>query len=201
MRNALALLLASLVLTVASPAAAQRRAFVVGDSHVFVLGRALTRDLAPYGIDVVGWESRHGWSTAQYRRAGDLRELLEANGRPEIVIVSLGGNDEHETSDSYRDQIRWIVDEARAAGAERIVWLGPGTCDPSRGARAEAAESRHEHNADLQRDLVPTLGARWIDSRPYTHRDHRRDGVHFTRAGYALWADGVLEDIVHDSGV
>ena len=55
--------------------------------------------------------------------------------------------------------------------------------------------ARHEANAELQRELLGDLGVRWIDSRPLTQRDHRRDGVHFTRTGYSTWTAGILPEL------
>ena len=67
--------------------------FIVGDSHVQMLGPTLTHRLEDEGVTVAGYEARPGWSTARYQRRGDLQDVLEAAGRPEIVVVSLGGND------------------------------------------------------------------------------------------------------------
>lgn len=188
-----------IVATVEAPAEAQdeppARVFVVGDSHVFQLGPALSRLLEEDGIEVEGWESRHGWSTARYREAGDLREVLELNGSPEVVVISLGGNDFVRSEEQYRRQLTWIVEEARSAGALEIVWLGPATSDVDRGELAEITAARHERNAELQAEILPELGVHWVDSRPVTYEGHAHDGVHFTRSGYHTWACGVCEAI------
>lgn len=195
----LSALLVLLVLALASPAAASNdgdgrpaRVFIVGDSHVEMLGPSLARRLRAQGFDVLGHESRRGWSTMRYREEGDLRELLVRAGRPELVVVSLGGNDRVESAEAYAEHLRWIVGEARAAGAQRIVWLGPATSDARRGARAAATSARHERNADWQREILPRLDVRFVDSRPFTVEHHARDGIHFDRTGYAAWADAVL---------
>ncbi len=169
--------------------------FIVGDSHVQMLGPTLGRRLEAAGVEVAGYEARPGWSTARYQRSGDLQDVLERAGRPEIVVVSLGGNDFVGSAETYYAQLAWVVDRARAAGAQQIVWLGPATSDEAAGARAAEVALRHEHNAELQAELLPALGVTWIDSRPMTEADHRRDGVHFTRAGYVRWAQGALPTV------
>lgn len=190
--------LVPLLLSLASAAQAQEplpSVFVVGDSHVEMVGPMLTARLGDAGYRTLGYEARRGWSTRRYREAGDLRALLEQRGRPEIVIVSLGGNDRVSSREQYAEDLAWIVSEARAAGARQIVWLGPAFSDASKGPRAAWTGARHEENAELQRALLADLGVRWIDSRPLTQRHHRRDGVHFTRTGYSTWTDGVLERV------
>lgn len=188
----LALLAAPALARAHEPADDARSVFIVGDSHVEMLGPMLTRRLEGAGARVLGHESRRGWSTARYRAAGDLGRLLEERGRPELVIVCLGGNDRTSDPTEYAEELRWIVDQARGAGAEEIVWIGPASSDATAGETAAATGARHERNASWQSELVPALGVRWIDSRPVTLEHHGRDGVHFTRRGYAAWTDGVL---------
>lgn len=203
MTRHLAAFLASLVLSLASSAHASDQVatparpsvFVVGDSHVRMLGPALRDALDEDGFRFAGYLSRHGWSTLRYRQEGDLRAILEAAGRPEIVVVSLGGNDFVRSRARYEGDLRWIVDEAHAAGAREIVWLGPATSDVERSENARTTGARHERNAELQRELLPAMGVRWTDSRPFTVSHHGHDGVHFTRTGYSTWARGVLDDV------
>ncbi|MFK7985362.1 MAG: SGNH/GDSL hydrolase family protein [Sandaracinaceae bacterium] len=189
------------VLALAAPVSAQVEEeaeapglFIVGDSHVQMLGPMLSRALTDEGYRVVGYESRPGWSTAAYVRRGDLREVLEAAGRPEIVVVSLGGNDFAAGPESYLAQLSWIVDQAEAAGAEQVLWVGPATSDMEVSERAAVTGARHERNAELQADLLPSLGVSWIDSRPHTVEDHGRDGIHFTRVGYRSWTHALVPE-------
>lgn len=174
--------------------------FIVGDSHVRMLGPMLRDQLEDGGLRVLGYESRPGWSTARYQRAADLREVLLANGRPEIVVVSLGGNDFVRSREAYREQLAWIVAEARSAGAREVIWVGPATSDATVSERAARTGARHEHNAELQRELLPGLGVRWVDSRPMTESRHGADGVHFTREGYVGWAGAVRPEVEHVVG-
>lgn len=201
--------LAALLSLVACPAFAStpgeaRSVFIVGDSHVQMLGPTLTHRLEDEGVEVAGYESRPGWSTRAYQRRGDLTEVLEQAGRPEIVVVSLGGNDFVGSEESYFAQLAWIVDHARAAGAEEIIWLGPAHTDAEAGEVAARTAERHERNANLQAELLPALGVTWVDSRPLTLEHHGRDGIHFTRSGYSAWAHGALPtvtDAVHPDAV
>lgn len=189
----------SLSLTLASSVAeasdTEPAVFVVGDSHVQMLGPTLTHRLEERGVRVAGYEARPGWSTQRYRRAGDLTDVLEGAGRPEIVVVSLGGNDFVGSPETYYAQLSWVVDHARAAGAREIIWLGPATSDVEAGERAAEVGARHERNANLQAELLPALGVTWIDSRPMTTEHHGRDGIHFTRSGYSDWARGALPSV------
>jgi lysophospholipase L1-like esterase len=171
------------------------RVFIVGDSHVFMLGPMLRERIEASGAHVLGYESRHGWSTERYRRAGDLRRVLTSRGRPDVVIVCLGGNDFVRSSERYSRDMRWVVDQAYAAGAQEVIWLGPATSNSPGRRRVAAVDARHAHNAQLQSEFLPTLHVRWIDSRPVTQRNHLRDGVHFTRTGYGDWTDGVFPEL------
>ena len=71
----------SLLLSLASRAEAQGASlpsvFVIGDSHVEMVGPMLTARLSETGFRALGYEARRGWSTRRYREAGDLRRLLE----------------------------------------------------------------------------------------------------------------------------
>ncbi|GAB5549515.1 MAG: hypothetical protein SangKO_092750 [Sandaracinaceae bacterium] len=165
------------------------RLVVVGDSHVERLGPMLARRAEAAGLQSAGWLARRGWSTSRYVREGDLAAQLEARGRPEVVVVSLGGNDRPRNRARYQRQLAWIVRQAREAGAERVLWLGPASSDASRGPRAEMTRRWHENNADLQSEMMAELGVEWIDSRPVTHEGHGVDGIHFTGRGYVHWAD------------
>ena len=69
----------SLMLSLAPAAAAQASlpsVFVVGDSHVEMVGPMLTARLDEVGFRALGYEAGRGWATRRYREAGDLRSLL-----------------------------------------------------------------------------------------------------------------------------
>jgi lysophospholipase L1-like esterase len=165
---------------------------VVGDSHVERLGPMIDQAVRDAGYESLGHLARRGWSTGRYVRTGDLRERLAEGGRPDVVVVSLGGNDRCASRIVYRKQLAWIVDEARAAGAERVVWLGPAASDVERSEYAEWVGGWHERNAEWQQEILPDLGVEWIDSRPLTRGGQSDDGIHFTREAYAAWCADAL---------
>lgn len=140
---------------------------LVGDSHGQVLLPGLRKHLIATGHTVVLEEANPGWSTSKYIDNGIRARLLAA--RPDRVIFELGGNDHQSGSTALTS----MVQAARDAGAKSIVWFGPFT--------AVKAPYRDLHNAvaDAQAKLLPSLGVRFIDTRPFSQIGHRSDGVHF----------------------
>jgi len=169
-----------------------RRWVLVGDSHLHrvALGGHFISAIERAGNQVVGVFQNNGWSLSRYHRT-DLAQQL-ARLQPDVVLFSLGGNNRQAESD-YRDSLRWALQAARAAGAREIRWVGPAT---ARDDLAPTTARWHRATAEFQRRHLPPLaadvgvGLRWVDSLPITRAHHRDDGVHFTRAGYATWAQG-----------
>jgi len=190
-------LVALLLLSVPSTALASTpeapSVFVIGDSHIERLGPMIDRAVAEEGYTSLGHLARRGWSTGRYVREADLVERLTENGAPDIVVISLGGNDRCRDDARYREQLAWIVDRVHEAGAQRIVWLGPASSDMERSERAQLVGEWHERNADRQAEILPSLGVEWIDSRPMTQEGHGVDGIHFTYRAYTAWCRGALE--------
>lgn len=166
----------------------ETRVMIVGDSHVERLGPMLSRVVESSGMVALGSVARRGWSTRRFVEAGDLAHLLGSHGRPDVVVIALGGNDRPRDLERYREEIAWVVAQARTAGAERVLWLGPATSNAARGRHARRTGAWHEHSAGWQEQIVPSLDVQWIDSRPFTRRWHRSDGIHFTVRGYRGWA-------------
>ena len=52
---------------------------------------------------------------------------------------------------------------------------------------SEAATLREGRDAEEQARVLPALGARWLDTRPFSGSGHS-DGIHFTRTAYADFA-------------
>ncbi|MCB9592550.1 MAG: SGNH/GDSL hydrolase family protein [Sandaracinaceae bacterium] len=194
MRNAT---IALLLLTTATPSLAMASEAhptvrVIGDSHVERLGPMIDRAVAEEGYESLGHLARRGWSASRYIRENDMTERLTENGAPDIVVISLGGNDRCGNRVIYRKQLEWVVAEAREAGAQRIVWLGPAASDMERSETSQMVGTWHERSAEWQSEILPELGVEWIDSRPMTQDGHGIDGIHFTVRAYRVWCQGAL---------
>ena len=196
MRTALIalLLLTTPCTALASDADTKTSVMVIGDSHIERLGPMIDRAVEHEGYESLGHLARRGWSTARYIREADLVERLTENGTPDIVVISLGGNDRCRSEDRYREQLTWIVDRVREAGVQRIVWLGPAASDMERSERAQMVGEWHERMAEWQSQMLPELGVEWIDSRPLTQSGHGMDGIHFTGRAYSTWMRGALRE-------
>lgn len=122
-----------------------------------------------------------------------LNDLL-AEHRPDVVIVTMGGNmiASNASQASVTQQVSQIGNAVSASGAE-LVWVGPPKYDPERRS-PELVESFY---AKL-RNVVPEFGA-LIDSRAYIEAYSGNDGLHYTgRRGERIageWAAGVFQEI------
>ncbi|HEY5657770.1 MAG TPA: SGNH/GDSL hydrolase family protein [Myxococcota bacterium] len=171
---------------------------IIGDSHVEALGPQLKRRLGLLGVNVIGFTYRRGWSTGRYNRARDVARLVLKHGRPDVVVLSLGGNGRPRSRSGYEKILIRMVRAVRSTGVEHIVWNGPPTSLAAVSKRSADAARRHEQNAEWQRELLPAMGVCWVDSRPMTKTGHARDGVHFTlRTGYPAWADQLAHELSH----
>lgn len=162
---------------------AQQRVAFVGDSHMTILGPMMERRVRTCA-QPVGIVSRVGWSLRRYRLAGDLAMTLRVM-RPTVVVVALGSNDygiAHVRR--YRPRVRWILDAVRQSGARRIVWISPPAVDAERSDVTARVAAVHRRVGAMQREVVPALGAEWIDAWPVTAGYNGRDGYHLTRRGY-----------------
>jgi len=149
---------------------------IVGDSHMEALGPRLRTMLASKGARVVFVEARRGWSTARYAATG-LR-IPQAD----IVLIELGGNDRPTSRASYASSIRTVL--SFVPSGARVIWIGP--------AIETRTDIDHDLVAELQRQIVPSLGAGWWDGRSMTRAaDLRSDRLHFTSTGYDSWASKI----------
>jgi len=178
-----------------------KKVVIIGDSHVEALGPRLMRLLPGVGLQPLGYTARRGWSEARYKAAGDVRAFARAHGVPDVVVFSLGGNNQNFNATTYRGTVETLLTAARRAGASQIVWVGPASGTPSVSAAAADAAARHQRTAELQATLMPTLGVHWVDSRPLTLGGNAPDGVHFTRTGYDTWATSLVHELAHGIAV
>ena len=165
---------------------------LVGDSHTQAIWPIVSRALTGAGLNVVLQEARPGWSEVTFRqKMPELPQRLK-DARPDIVVIELGGNGYNKGA-AYEEDLLWLVNAAKDAGADRIIWHGPATT--AQGA-SDTVRARHNQAAEDQRALLPGLGVEWHDSRPLTTTDHRDDGVHFTMTGYNRWANDITSAVL-----
>lgn len=164
-----------------------KRVLIVGDSHSQVLGPLLAARLRSRGARVVDVVANPGWSTARYLSEGNVASKAARAGA-DVVIIELGGNDWPRSLEAYAGQLGELVRRVQRTGA-RVIWLGPAT------ATKEPWKANHRKVASWQSSVLPQMGVEWIDSIRHTYGGHRADGVHFTRTGYAAWADGIIDEL------
>ena len=159
---------------------------LIGDSHSQALFPRLRDSLTQQGYEVISMVSKPGWGAKRFVDEGLAIVPAEAEG----IVVSLGGNNHNLTSD-YGRQVDTFI--SSVGPTKRIVWVGPATSDAS---IAPSVAQRHEWTADYLKDILPSRGIKFIDSRPFTKAGHREDGVHFTAAGYDLWAEKIQKPVM-----
>lgn len=162
--------------------AALPRAVFVGDSQLEGLAPHL-RDALADQMSIVATAAMPGASTRVVVDSGKITTLVTSQ-HPDLVIFVLGGNDTAGAASAQAtvDAVR----QARAGGA-RVVWFGPARAhDPS-------VEARHAGTRAQQAVLVPSLGAEWIDTSPWTGSGWGADDVHFTSDAYEQQARAIAQ--------
>lgn len=163
------------------------RVAILGDSHMQALGPRLRRRLEAMGIHVTRVEARPGWSVPRYLSVGDVPQLVAGS---DVVVVELGGNDASlgRTPERHAAEMRRLLAQV---GQRRVVWVGPGV------TAREDLEARRAPLRGAQKQVMASVGGRWVDARPMTRtQDLRADGVHFTAAGYDRWASLLAPSLV-----
>lgn len=156
---------------------------LIGDSHTEVYFPMLRRKLEAMGHTVVGEVSKRGWATYSFNKDPSYFDQLSD---AEAVVVSIGGNN-HRLSDSYKEHVDTFL---RNVGfpKKRIIWVGPAI------ALRQDVEDRHAWTTQWLKKNLPSSIV-FIDARDFTTVNHAPDGVHFTTAGYQLWADTIANKI------
>lgn len=171
----------------------------LGDSITFGTG---TTPEASYPSVLAGLS---GWKVVNAGVPGDtsggaLQRLpaLLAEHRPQLVLVSIGGNDflRRMSEADTRENIRAICRQAAASGAQVVL-----VAVPQASALAAVARSLSDHPmyAELAKELgVPLHADGWADvlSDPAL----RSDPIHANAEGYAKFA-GSLARTLRESGL
>lgn len=182
---------------------AGKRVLVVGDSMVETvgpMGRRLGVKLREHNIESYIKVGRHGWGVSAWL-AGKLRSAdphqptlaeLMITHRPEVVIISLGGNDGSSGKArraDYEGKVRELWNAA-TNGTSFAVWSGPPTA-------VERASDRQAGRNIANTKIRNVVGAgNFVDVQQITNTTVGRtaDGVHFTNSSPAIdpWVDLII---------
>ena len=165
---------------------------IVGDSQSEGLSRRLVPLLEQKGFRVVGTQLQRGMSLANMRRSSERRSHAKAVAdRSDVLVVILGGNSRVTDEQTYRDHVRWFLDQV-ASHPREIWWVGPAaSIHPD-------WSSSHATTRQLQRKILPGQGrVSWIDAWPMTESgiQYAPDQLHFTRQGYDEWASRLINQL------
>lgn len=153
---------------------------IVGDSHNESVGPRLAREYRSRGYRprVV---ARRGWSLSRYRANG-----LQMGQLDEAVVV-LGGNNREWDREQYQFNVEWLTRRLTAAGARRIIWIGPFY------SSAEQHALRHRRTRDLQRSIFASTSVLWLDMYEPTLAYRRApDGSHYLSSSYIQ----IVQDLI-----
>jgi len=148
---------------------------LIGDSHTQITFDQLIPVLESFGQTVVGRISKPGWSVKSYNSNPQFIEDALVND-PDLVIVSLGGNNFQLNGDKYAPMVSEFLQRI-GYPKRNVIWLGPLF------AMRNDVNERHEWTNQWLKDNLPR-NIRYIDLYPYSMLGHGSDGVHFTRSAY-----------------
>ena len=169
-------------------------------SVVLALGDSLTQGVgtsSPAHAWPAVFERLSGWRVVNGGVSGDTSDMALARlpallreHRPQLVIVSIGGNDflHQQSGAATRANIRAIVQQSQSAGAQVLLVAEP---QPSIAA-ALGRVSDHPMFAELAGELrVPLLENAWSDIP--SDEKLRSDRIHANDAGYEQFARTLLD--------
>jgi serine/threonine protein phosphatase PrpC len=160
---------------------------LIGDSHAKVVFRYLEKILPSIGFKTVYKRAENGWSLKKHISKGTLSQLKSA--KPQIILASLGGNNQDMKSASYQSTVDQLISVANSIGAQ-IVWVGPTTSNPS---KAPNTEKRHKWTHNFLSSYLPSKSIFYIDNRGFTSSGWSKDGVHYNSSFYKKWAQRVAK--------
>lgn len=178
-----------------------KRVLLIGDSQVAgpwgtKLGEILR---ANHGVTFFAKEGRVSWGVNSWlnRRLTpespiqpSVEDVISRNS-PDIIIVSLGGNDGSNgraRRSDYESKVREFFEKCTSR-ASMVIWSGPPTA-------VAAASSRQPGRIQAASKINSVVGRAFVDVFAVTNTTNgrRRDGVHFNADSTALapWADLVI---------
>lgn len=177
-----------------------KRVLLLGDSQVAgpfgaKLGEVLR---GTHGVSYFAREGRVGWGVISWlnrklRRDSpvmlSIQDVIQQHS-PDILIVSLGGNDGSSGAARRADYLAKVQELFQAiSGVSMIIWSGP----PS----AVAPNSNKQPGRELAaRKIEQVVSDKFVNvfAVTQTSEGRSRDGIHFTPSSPALepWADEVI---------
>ena len=168
---------------------------VPAGATVLALGDSLTQGVgasSPAHAWPAVFARLSGWHMVNGGVSGDTSDMALARlpdllreHRPQLVIVSIGGNDflRQHSGAATRDNVRAIVQQSQSAGAQVLLVAEP---QPSIAA-ALGRVSDHPMFAELAKELrVPLLENAWSDI--LSDEKLRSDRIHANDVGYEQFA-------------
>ncbi|MDY0106245.1 MAG: GDSL-type esterase/lipase family protein [Giesbergeria sp.] len=203
---AASLLAASLAPLAACGRKAPRAQAVPPGATVLALGDSLTSGVGASDDTAypAALQRLTGWKVVNGGVSGDtsaqalerLPGLLQQH-RPALVIVSIGGNDflRRQGTSATRDQVRKICEQVRASGAQVLLVAVPELSLLAAAGRLSDHALYEEIADELQ---IPLHRKGW--SAVLADARLRSDQVHANAAGYAQFAQGLV-DTIRDTGL
>jgi hypothetical protein len=181
---------------------AQKKILLLGDSQVAgPMGALLGSKLRNHNITSFVREGRVGWGvrswlsgklTATSEQLRTFQEVVHASN-PDVVIVSLGGNDGssgYARRSDYESKVRQVW-EIATANTSFAIWCGPPT------AVGNGASGQPGRDVANQKIKNVVGDGNFVDCRDVTNVTQGRDrlGVHFIAGAAALqpWTDLIIE--------
>lgn len=191
-------------------------------NHSFGITPALQhhyfRKLAVVARGYGGYTSEH----LRYTLPPTLEAETAAGETVRLLVLEIGTNDISTNNATltplprFAENMRWIVDTARASGVERVVVVGPAPCDETlrpdmtdrsmkrtreyAAAAKEVAKECEVPFLDLYQAFLEKAG--WKEGQPVPGEKGSgaegnlaallSDGVHFTGEGYRVWYETLL---------
>ena len=153
-----------------------------------------------------------------------LRAETAAKEKIKLLVLEIGTNDAADSDmvfvplARYTENLRWMVDTARAEGVERVIIVGPGPVDDAMLAPPiDKSTTRNLEYSEAARAVAKKAGIPficlwhaflaskgWQEGQPVpgAHgvsgeglKGLLTDGVHYTGDGYRIWYNQLLEAI------